>query len=64
MNVRLHTLQVEIKNVESVLDTLNGPMRNQAVEELKNLRFEMDMLTRNVQKSLSLQLPTQKLVSL
>ena len=64
MNVRLHTLQVEIKNVESVLDTLNGPMRNQAVEELKNLRFEMDMLTRNLQKSLSLQLPTQKLVSL
>ena len=62
MKARLHTLQVEIKTVESILDTLNGPMRGHAIEELKNLRFEMDMLKRSLQKSTSLQLPTQQLV--
>ncbi len=56
MKARLHTLQVEIKTVESILDTLNGPMRSHAIEELKNLRFETDMLKRNLQKSTSIQL--------
>ena len=39
-----------------MLNSLNGPMLQQATDELKNMQFEMDMLRRSVQKSNSLQL--------
>jgi hypothetical protein len=55
MKDRIHSLQTEIKNIESVLDTLNDTMFYHATEELKNLRFEMEMLKRNVQKTNGLQ---------
>jgi hypothetical protein len=51
MKARLHTLKAEIKAIENVIDTLSGNMLTHATEELKNLRFEMDMLNRNIQKA-------------
>ena len=34
-----------------MLDNLSGPMLELALEELKNMQFEMDMLNRNAQRS-------------
>jgi hypothetical protein len=50
MKDRMHTLKAEIKDIESVIDTLSGHMLEHATEELKNLRFEMDMLKRKMRQ--------------
>jgi hypothetical protein len=47
MKAKLHTLQVEIKKIESLMDSLDSQMRRLAMEEVRNLRFEMDTLSRN-----------------
>ena len=60
MKERIHTLKAEIKEIESLLDNLSGPMLELATEELKNLRFEMDMLNRSLQRVNSLNAPIEK----
>ena len=60
MKVRLHALKVEIKEIESIIDALKGPMLEHANEELKNLRFEMDMLNRSIQRTGLSQTPLQQ----
>ena len=62
MKDRLLTLKAEIREIESLLDTLSGAMREHASEELKNLRFEMDMLNRNMQRTSDLKAPFDKQV--
>jgi hypothetical protein len=47
MNTKLHALQVEIKTIESLMDSLDSQMRRLAMEEVKNLRFEIETLNRN-----------------
>ena len=51
MNTRIHALQVEIKAIENILASLHGPMLELAVEELKNTRFELDMLNRTLART-------------
>ena len=51
MKTRIHALQNEIREIESIVDNLSGPMLDMALEEMKNLKFELDMLNRNLQKS-------------
>jgi hypothetical protein len=51
MRGRIHTLQNEIKTIENMMESLSGPMLELALEELRNMQFEMDMLNRGVQKS-------------
>ncbi len=46
MKAKIHTLQVEIKNIEGMLGSLDGTMQRMALEEVKNLRFELEMLNR------------------
>ena len=47
MKTKIHALQVEIKTIESLMDSLNGQMQQLAMDEVKNLRFELDLLKRN-----------------
>ena len=51
MKTRIHALQAEIKTIQDVLDTLSGPMYDFAMDELKNLQFEMDMMNRAEEKN-------------
>jgi hypothetical protein len=51
MRGRIHTLQNEIKTIEGMLDSLSGPMLEVALEELKNMQFEMDMLNRSEERN-------------
>lgn len=50
MNERIHDLRAEIKTIEQMLDSLSGPMHELALEEQRNLQFELEMLQRNEQK--------------
>ncbi len=51
MIARIHALQNEIRAIEGILDNLSGPMLDMALEEMKNLKFELDMLNRTMQRS-------------
>jgi hypothetical protein len=51
MRGRIHTLQNEIKALEDMLDNLSGPMLELALEELRNMQFERDMLFRSAEKN-------------
>ena len=51
MIARIHALQNEIQAIEGILDNLSGPMLDMALEEMKNLKFELDMLNRTMQRS-------------
>ena len=46
MKAKIHALQVEIKTIEKLMDSLNSQMQQLAMEEVKNLRFELDLLNR------------------
>jgi hypothetical protein len=46
MKAKIHTLQVEIKAIEALMNNLNAKMQQLAMEEVKNLRFELDLLNR------------------
>ena len=46
MKERIHDLRAEIKIIEEMLDTLSGPMHELALEEQRNLQFELDTLER------------------
>jgi hypothetical protein len=46
MKAKIHALQVEIKTIEKLMDSLNNQMQQLALEEVKNLRFELDTLNR------------------
>ena len=56
MKERIHELQNEIKAIEGMLDSMTGHMHYMALEELKNLKFEMGMLNRSINKTLSHQI--------
>jgi hypothetical protein len=58
MKERIHELQNEIKSIEEMLDSMTGHMHYMALEELKNLKFEMGMLNRSINKAVSHQLET------
>ena len=51
MNERIHDLRAEIKTIETMLDSLTGPMHELALEEQTNLQFELEMLQRNEAKA-------------
>jgi hypothetical protein len=53
MRGRIHTVQNEIKAIEDMLDNLSGPMLELALEELKNMQFEMEMLNRGMQRNVN-----------
>jgi len=55
MNARIHALQVEIKSIESMLNSMQGTMLQTATEELKNRCFELDMLNRTIARNAKLQ---------
>lgn len=55
MNARIHALQVEIKSIENMLNSLQGPMLQVATEELKNRCFELDMLNRTIARTIKMQ---------
>jgi len=50
MSERIHEILAEIKTIEEMLGSLSGPMHELALEEQKNLQFELEMLQRNAQK--------------
>lgn len=50
MKERLHELRAEIKTIDEMLDSLIGPMHELALEEQKNLQFELEMLQRDEQR--------------
>ena len=58
MKERLHELQNEIKAIEGMLDSMSGHMHYMALEELKNLKFEMGMLNRSINKAINSELET------
>lgn len=47
MNERLHELREEMKNIESMLDTLSSPMLELVLEEQRNIQFELDIIQKN-----------------
>ena len=47
MNERIHDLRAELRTINEMLDSLTGPMHELALEEQKNLQFELEMLQRN-----------------
>ena len=53
MNERIHDLRAELKTIEEMLDSLTGPMYELALEEQKNLQFELQTLQRNTTTSAS-----------
>jgi hypothetical protein len=58
MKERINELQNEIKAIEGMLDSMSGHMHYMALEELKNLKFEMGMLNRSMNKTTIRQLET------
>jgi hypothetical protein len=52
MNERLHELRAEIKTIDEMLESLSSPMHELALEEQRNLQFELEMLERNKPKDL------------
>jgi predicted nuclease with TOPRIM domain len=50
MNERIHELRAEIKTIDEMLDSLSGPMHELALEEQRNLKFELELLQRNTRK--------------
>jgi len=40
-----------MRQIEAVIDNMSGPMLDFALDELKNLQFEIDMLNRVEQKN-------------
>ena len=51
MNKRIHDMRAKIKTIEDMLGSLSAPMHELALEEQKNLQFELDMVQRNVTKT-------------
>lgn len=60
MKARIHALQVEIKTIENILNSLSGPMQQSVLEELKNMRFELEMLNRMAMRTGKAELVTEE----